>query len=40
MSIKGLQETLMNKKLILQMVAGFVLTLVIAWFLGYEINPF
>ena len=30
----------MNKKLILQIVAGFVLTLVIAWFLGYEVNPF
>ena len=30
----------MNQKLILSIVAGFVLTLVIAWFLGYEINPF
>ncbi len=28
------------KKLVLQLVAGFVLALVIAWFLGYEINPF
>ncbi len=30
----------MNKKLILSIIAGFVLTLVIAWFLGFEINPF
>jgi len=30
----------MNKKVILQLIAGFVLALVIAWFLGFEINPF
>jgi hypothetical protein len=30
----------MNKKVILQLIAGFVLALVIAWFLGYEVNPF
>jgi hypothetical protein len=30
----------MNKKMILQIVAGFVLALVILWFLGFEINPF
>ena len=30
----------MNKKVILQLIAGFVLALVIAWFLGYKINPF
>ncbi len=30
----------MNKTLILSIIAGFVLTLVIAWLLGYEINPF
>ena len=30
----------MNKKVVLQLIAGFVLALVIAWFLGYEVNPF
>ena len=30
----------MNKKVILQLITGFVLALIIAWFLGFEINPF
>jgi hypothetical protein len=30
----------MNKKLFLSIIAGFVLGLVILWFLGFEINPF
>ena len=38
--IRARRERLMNKKLILSIIAGFVLTLVIAWFLGFEINPF
>jgi hypothetical protein len=34
------RERLMNKKLILSIIAGFVLGLVILWFFGFEINPF
>jgi hypothetical protein len=30
----------MIKTLILSIIAGFVLTLLIAWFLGFQINPF
>jgi hypothetical protein len=30
----------MNKKLFLSIIAGFVLGLVILWFLGFKINPF
>ena len=30
----------MNKKLFLSIIAGFVLGLVILWFLGFEVNPF
>ncbi len=38
--IKTRRERLMNKKLFLSIIAGFVLGLVILWFLGFEINPF